>query len=99
MGLKRGLKRRLLQTLVKKKLEQHSDAIQAEIERVKGFRSLKEIKEYGLEKGDEFKALMDERCPNLKERFPEIRDKVKSGLRRVVKNRGKRTDADKDYTS
>ena len=88
-----------MQELVKKKLEQHSDAIQAEIERVKGMRGLKEIKEYGLEKGGEFKVFMDERCPNLKERFPEIREKVKSGLTRVLKDRGKRTDADKDYTS
>jgi predicted NAD-dependent protein-ADP-ribosyltransferase YbiA (DUF1768 family) len=82
----KGARTRLIRWAVRKKLEEHSEEIEAEMARIKSMRSVEEFKAYGREKGGELRKLWTERGPEVKRvlieeyaRFKVGRNKKKGG--------------------
>lgn len=72
------MKKHLIRWAIRKKIEEHSDEIEAEMKRLKGMRSVSEFKSYGLEKSAEFKELWKERGPEVKKLLKEELERYKA---------------------
>lgn len=70
-------KSKLIRWAIRKKIDEHSDEIAAEIKRIKSLRSAREIREYGAEKGGELKELWRERGPEVKKLIKEEYERIK----------------------
>lgn len=65
------MKKRIIRWAIRKKIDEHSEEIQAEITRIRSLRSIAEFKAYGGEKGAELKKLWQERGPEIKRALKE----------------------------
>jgi gas vesicle protein len=70
-------KSKLIGWAIRKKIDEHSDEIAAEIKRIKGMRSVREFREYGSEKGGELKELWRERGPEVKKLLKDEFERIK----------------------
>jgi hypothetical protein len=76
----------LLRRAIRKKIDEHADEIEAEKERLKKMRSMREFREYGVEKSAEFKKLWRERGPEVKKL---LKDELERYRERQSKKGGK----------
>ena len=80
------MKKQLLRWAIRKKIDEHSDEIAAEMVRIKKMRSLREFREYGIEKSAEAKKIWQERGPEVKKL---LKDEVERYKERQSKKGGK----------
>lgn len=71
------MKKQLLRWAIRKKIDEHSDEIAAEMVRIKKMRSLREFREYGIEKSAEAKKLWRERGPEVKKLLKDEMERYK----------------------
>jgi len=70
-------KSKLIRWAIRKKIDEHSDEIAAEVKRIKSMRSVSEFREYGAEKGGELKELWRERGPEVKKLIKDEYQRIK----------------------
>lgn len=72
------MKKFLIRRAIRKKIDEHSEEIEAEKERIRSLRSFNEFKSYGREKGAELKKLWRERGPEVKRVLKEEYERYKA---------------------
>ncbi|GAB6175854.1 hypothetical protein JCM16814_07450 [Desulfobaculum senezii] len=76
-----GMKKKMFGWAIRKQIEAHSDEIQAEVERVKGIRSVSEAKDYGKEKIGQAREVWQEHGPGIKDAAQREWDRMKKRLK------------------
>jgi hypothetical protein len=79
------MRKQLLRWAIRKKIDEHSDEIAAEMARIKKMRSMREFREYGIEKSAEAKKVW-------RERGPEVKKLLKDELERYKERKSKKDD-------